>query len=189
MFVLKIFVFVGFVCKDSVNKKFVVNVVDIVCDRGVQVIYIDLIDYEVLFYYGDDEVENGLFDSMKVMCKLFVEYDVMIVVILEYNGNILLLFVNIFDWIFWFDGEDRFNFFIGKLVIVMVVFLGGLGGVWVIFCLCVFFIDLGMMFLFGYVLVFGVFQVFDVDGWLINDCLCGQIEGFVEIFIKFFDWV
>lgn len=73
----------------------------------------------------------------------------MIIVLFEYNGFFILLFKNVIDWILCFDGDILgFVVWCGKIVVILVVFLGGFGGLCGLVYLCDILSGIGVFVLF-----------------------------------------
>lgn len=126
MCMLRILVLFGFVRFGFLNIKLVVLVVKKFVIYDVIVIYIFLKDYFFLIYDGDFEDVDGVLENVWKLKILFVEYDGIFLVCLEYNVGIMLFLKNIFDWISCV--KDFGEVFCIKIIVLGVVFLGGFGG-------------------------------------------------------------
>ena len=65
---------------------------------GTQAMLIDLVDFPMPMYNGDDEQRDGVPDTASQLVDLVKTADVLILVSPEYNGSFPALFKNTYDW-------------------------------------------------------------------------------------------
>ena len=95
----KIIAFSGALRKDSVNKKTVVTAALGAEKQGAIVKIIDLRDYPLPLYDGDLEAEFGLPENARVLQRLFIEHDGLLISSPEYNSGISGTLKTYIDWI------------------------------------------------------------------------------------------
>lgn len=122
--------FAGSARKDSFNKKLAKAACDMAIEQGFDAKFIDLADYPMPIYDGDDEAAGGipeaakrLRDELKAAKGLFIASP-------EYNSSFPPLLKNIIDWCSRPDGDDNpmLAAFAGKTAVVVSASPGGFGG-------------------------------------------------------------
>ncbi len=84
---------------DSVNKKLAKIAYKIAKDIGHEATFVDLKDYPMPLYNGDDEVQNGLPAPAKTLKALFAASDSIFIASAEYNSGITPLLCNTISWL------------------------------------------------------------------------------------------
>lgn len=95
----KIIFLAGSARKDSMNKKLARHAYEVARDKGADATFIDLKDFPMPIYNGDDEAESGLPENGKKLKKLFVEHQGLFIASPEYNSSFSPLLKNSLDWI------------------------------------------------------------------------------------------
>lgn len=125
----KILAFAGSTRKDSFNKMLVKLAAKGAEDAGAEVTVIDLKDYPMPLYDGDDEKANGLPAKAQEFRKLLMESDGFIIASPEYNGSMTGVLKNAFDWASRKpDKTDLTSAFNGKVAILLSTGPGAFGG-------------------------------------------------------------
>lgn len=93
----KIIALAGSSSKKSINKQFAYYVADLIED--VDLIKLDLIDFDVPMYSIDEETENGMPKDIQSLTKLIINADGIVISLAEHNGSYTAAFKSIFDWI------------------------------------------------------------------------------------------
>ncbi|MDA9067043.1 NAD(P)H-dependent oxidoreductase [Flavobacteriales bacterium] len=93
----KIIALAGSNSKESINKQFAYYVSELI--EGVDLIQLDLNDFEVPMYGIDEENENGMPKDAQSLTKLIQKADGIVISLAEHNGSYTAVFKNIFDWI------------------------------------------------------------------------------------------
>ena len=125
----RILAFAGSTRAGSLNKKLVAIAAESARQAGANVTVIDLRDYPLPIYDGDDEAANGLPDNAMKLKDLFKEADGLIIATPEYNTSISGVLKNAIDWVSRpVDGEGFLEPFQGKAVGLLSASLGPFGG-------------------------------------------------------------
>jgi chromate reductase, NAD(P)H dehydrogenase (quinone) len=82
--------------KNSINKKLIQYTAGLI--QGSDIEIIDINDYQTTIFSIDEEIENGIPDSIKNFVNKLDEADVLIISFAEHNGSYATAFKNLFDW-------------------------------------------------------------------------------------------
>lgn len=124
-----IIAFAGSTRRDSFNKKILSAAVTGAKEAGAKVTTIDLADYPMPLYDGDDEAENGLPENALKLKELFDTADGFLIASPEYNSGYSAVLKNTIDWISRpVEGEGMLEQFNGRSAVIMSASPGGLGG-------------------------------------------------------------
>jgi len=120
----------GSAATQSLNKKLAQHAADLAAQKGADVQFIDLRDYEMPLYCTDYEAENGLPDNVKRLKKLFQDADGFFIASPEYNSTFSPLLKNTIDWMSrpHEEGEPILSAYKGKVAALGAVSPGALGG-------------------------------------------------------------
>jgi chromate reductase, NAD(P)H dehydrogenase (quinone) len=126
----KILAFAGSTRKDSLNKKTVKIAAEGAQKAGALVTFIDLKEFPVPLYDGDDEAANGLPEHAIRLQDIMLEHDGFLVSSPENNSGISGVLKTYIDWTSRPRGEMKAGAcYAGKVVSVMAASPGGLGGI------------------------------------------------------------
>lgn len=125
---VKILAFAGSTRKDSFNKLLVRQAAKGAEDAGAEVTIIDLKDYPMPLYDGDDEALSGLPQKAKELKKLMQESDGFLIASPEYNGGYTSVLKNAFDWASRKEVKGEASPFNGKTAVLLSTGPGKLGG-------------------------------------------------------------
>lgn len=127
---VKIAAFSGSSRKASLNKQLVHVAVLTLRATGAEVEEIDLRDYPMPLYDGDDEDASGQPENAGRLRDMFARNDALLVGCPEYNGLITPLLKNTIDWVSRKDGQGRPGTLSvrGKVAALTAASPGGLGG-------------------------------------------------------------
>ncbi|RKE95188.1 NADPH-dependent FMN reductase [Ichthyenterobacterium magnum] len=117
-----IIAFAGSNSKNSINKQLATYAANLV--SNVEVIVLDLNDFELPLYGIDYEVEHGIPDNAHKFLDLIKSTDGIVLSLAEHNGAYATVFKNIFDWMSRIDGK----LWSGKPMLLMATSPGGRGG-------------------------------------------------------------
>lgn len=95
----KIIFLAGSARKDSMNKKLARHAYELAREKGADATFVDLKDFSMPIYNGDDEVESGLPENAIKLKKLFIEHQGIFIASPEYNSSFSPLLKNSLDWI------------------------------------------------------------------------------------------
>ena len=126
----KILALAGSMREGSFNKKLIKIAAAGARKAGAKVTIVNLNDYRLPLYHGDEEEANGLPEIAKELKKLFIEHDGFLFSSPEYNSSISGVFKNAIDWVSRPEDSDPFYLvaFKGKTAAIMSASPGGLGG-------------------------------------------------------------
>lgn len=126
----KILFFAGSTRRDSFSKKLAKAAAAMATDA--EAVFVDLKDYEMPLYNGDDEAESGVPEAARRFRKLFMEADGFFIASAEYNASYTPLLKNTLDWISRADGDvpglAAYRGKVGAIVSSSPGMLGGLRG-------------------------------------------------------------
>jgi len=127
---VKILAFAGSSRTASLNKKLVAIAAKGATDAGADVTLIDLRDFPMPLYDGDDEAANGLPENALKLKKLMREHHGFLIASPEYNSGYSALLKNAIDWTSRVSskGEPPLQAFAGKTASLMAAAPGALGG-------------------------------------------------------------
>lgn len=127
---VKILAFAGSTRKESFNKKLVKVAAQAAEDEGAEVTVIDLKDFPMPLYDGDDEAATGLPPKALELKKLMQESDGFLIASPEYNSGYSAVLKNAFDWASRKseEGEAGLSAFTGKYAGLLSASPGAMGG-------------------------------------------------------------
>jgi NAD(P)H-dependent FMN reductase len=124
----KILVFAGSARKDSVNKKLARFAAKQLENQAGQVTFIDLADYPLPIYDGDQEALEFP-ENAKKLHALFKSHQALLIAAPEYNSSVTPLLKNVIDWVSrGFDQEPSMSAYKGKVAGLISASPGALGG-------------------------------------------------------------
>jgi len=126
----RILAFAGSARQDSYNKKLVRIAAEGAQAAGAEVTLIDLRDFPMPIYDGDQERGNGVPENVLQLRELMLAHQGLLIASPEYNGSISPLLKNTIDWTTRVvpgqtDGLAPYR---GKVAVLMSASPGGLGG-------------------------------------------------------------
>ena len=126
---VKILAFAGSTRTDSTNKKLLAIAAEAAKTAGAQVTMVDLRDYPLPIYDGDDEEANGVPENAMKLKALFKEHQGLLIATPEYNTSISGVLKNTIDWVTRpVEGEEFLECFNGKTAGLVSATLGPFGG-------------------------------------------------------------
>lgn len=172
----KIITFAGSNSKTSINKQLAVYAASLV--ENVEVIILDLNDFELPVYGIDLENEKGIPDNAKKFLDAIKSTDGIVLSLAEHNGAYATVFKNIFDWMSRIEGK----LWSEKPMLLMATSPGGRGGATVLE------IAKGRFpFMGGHIVAdFSLPSFFDnfKEGKIVNDELHSDLKSKVKFFEK-----
>jgi chromate reductase len=128
-FTPKILAFAGSTRTDSYNKRLVKIAVAGARAAGAEVTLIDLRDFPLLLFDGDQEAREGLPPNGRKLKDLFLAHHGLLISAAEYNSSITAVLKNTIDWVSRpCPGEAPLGCFDGKVACLMSASPGALGG-------------------------------------------------------------
>ncbi|HEX4910824.1 MAG TPA: NAD(P)H-dependent oxidoreductase [Permianibacter sp.] len=126
----KVLVFAGSARRDSLNKKLARLAAAAAEKAGAEVTLIDLNDYPMPIYHGDEEAASGIPENGKTLKALFKSHQALIIASPENNSSVSSLLKNTIDWLSRADGaESGMVPFKDKTALLMAASPGPFGGV------------------------------------------------------------
>ncbi|AAZ96461.1 conserved hypothetical protein [Thiobacillus denitrificans ATCC 25259] len=125
----KILAFSGSIRRDSWNRKLILLAADACQAAGAETTLIDLADYPLPLYNGDDEARDGLPDNALRLKALFKAHDALLIASPEYNSSVPPLLKNTLDWVSreW-QGESGLLPYQDKVAAILAASPGQYGG-------------------------------------------------------------
>lgn len=126
----KVLVFAGSARRDSLNKKLARLAASAAEKAGADVTFIDLNDYPMPIYHGDEEAATGIPENGKKLKALFKSHQALIIASPENNSSVSSLLKNTIDWLSRADGtESGMVPFKDKTALLLAASPGPFGGV------------------------------------------------------------
>jgi NAD(P)H-dependent FMN reductase len=128
---IRLLAFAASTRKDSFNRKLLPLLVAGARDAGAEVTVVDLADYPMPLYNGDDEEASGMPETAVRLLELLATHQGLLVATPEYNGFFPPLLKNTLDWMSRPDrsGQPGLRHFQGKAAAISSASPGGFGGV------------------------------------------------------------
>ena len=122
--------FAGSLRKQSLNKQLAKQAAVLATMLGADGQFIDLADYPMPLYNGDEEAAHSLPESTKTLKAMFTMADGLFIVSPEYNSSFSPLLKNTIDWVSrsHVEGEPSLSAYRGKIAGIASVSPGRLGG-------------------------------------------------------------
>ncbi|MFT6835637.1 MAG: chromate reductase [Francisellaceae bacterium] len=183
---IKLLFLSGSTRRNSHNKKLAQLGAKLAQQDGVQTKFIDLLDYPMPIYNGDDEEKSGLPENAKKLKKIFVEHDGFFIASPEYNSSLSALLKNSLDWISRVHEQDELSLvaFAGKVSAISAASPGGLGGIKGLVPLRMMLGNIGVHVIPKQVAISSAFKAFDQDGNLLDLTQLEMLEGVVKQFVE-----
>ncbi len=168
------------------NKKLVRVAAQAVRDAGADVEEIDLRDYRMPLYDGDEEEAGGVPDNAVRLRELFAGKDAFLVGCPEYNGLITPLLKNTVDWISRPDADGKPGTLSvqGKLVALTAASPGSLGGLRGLVHVRALFGNIGMFVLPDQLALPHASKAFDENGALNDEATAKRLASMAVRFVE-----
>ncbi len=182
----KLLFFAGSARKTSINKKLARLAAKLAGEKGADVTFIDLKDFEMPLYDGDLEDENGLTENVRELKQLFIDHDGFFIASPEYNSSISPLLKNTLDWISRVGDENEKPLvaYSGKVAALAATSPGRLGGLRGLVSLRMMLGNLGVTVIPNQVAIGSGSQAFDDEGNLEDGPHANMLEAVIDGFIK-----
>jgi len=182
----KLLFFAGSARKDSTNKKLAHLASRLADEKGADVTYIDLAEFEMPLYHGDLEDEKGLPENAKRLKQLFIDHDGFFIASPEYNSSFSPLLKNSLDWISRVHEEDETPLvaYAGKVAALAATSPGALGGLRGLVALRMMLGNIGVTVIPNQVAIGSGFEAFDEEGNLSDEGQTGMLNATIEAFVK-----
>lgn len=172
----------GSIRKDSMNKKLAKQAYEFAKEAGYDAKFIDLKDYEMPLYNGDDEVAKGMPENGKKLKQEFLGAAGVFVASPEYNSSFSPLLKNSLDWISRKEdgtGGDL-SAYKGKVFALSAASVGALGGLRGLVPLRMMLGNIGVHILPEQVAVPTAHNAFDENGKLKDEKTATSIKNLVK---------
>ena len=178
--------FAGSARKDSTNKKLAKLAAGLAREKGAEVTFIDLKDFEMPLYDGDLEDEKGLPENARRLKQLFIDHDGFFIASPEYNSSFSPLLKNTLDWISRVgeENEKPLLAYTGKIAALAATSPGGLGGLRGLVSLRMMLGNLSVTVIPNQVAIGSGFQAFNDDGGLVDEAQAQMLESVIDALIN-----
>jgi chromate reductase, NAD(P)H dehydrogenase (quinone) len=174
----KILAFAGALRKASTNKKTVKIAVEGARKAGAEVTHIELEDFPIPLYNGDDEAAYGLPEHAIRLQELMLAHDAFLISSPEYNSGISGTLKTYIDWTSRPHGEHKAGAcYAGKVIVVMSASPGALGGLRGLLDLRKVLSTMGTIILPDEFAVSKAHEAFDEDGSAKDEFVQNKLEG------------
>lgn len=179
---MKLLFLAGSSRKASWNKMLARIAYDIAKAEGAEATFIDLKDYPMPIYNGDDEEAQGLPEKAIDLKKLFIEHDGFFIASPEYNSSITPLLKNSLDWISRPQKEDKMELvaYMGKVAAISSASPGNLGGLRSLVVLRMMLGNIGVTVVPKQLAIIKAHEAFGKDGQLIDNKQKDTLAGVVK---------
>ncbi len=183
---LSVVAFSGSSRSGSLNGKLVRAAAQAVRDAGAEVEEIDLRDYRMPLYDGDEETADGPPENAARLRDLFASKDAFLIGCPEYNGLITPLFKNTIDWVSRPDAEGKSGLLSvrGKLAALTAASPGGLGGLRGLVHARVLLSNIGMFVLPDQLALPHASKAFDDQGALSDESIAKRLGALARNFVQ-----
>ncbi len=182
----KILVFAGATREGSFNKKLAKLAAQAAGDAGADVTLVDLKDYPMPLYDGDDESASGLPPKALELKQLIKDTDGIIIASPEYNSGYSGVLKNTIDWTSrpTAQGEGSAAAFAGKYAGLMAASPGALGGLRGLYALRELLMNINVTVLPRMQAVGGAGAAFNDDGSLKDEKNAKGVSGIASDLVK-----
>jgi len=127
----RILAFAASLRRDSWNRKLIGVAAQGARQAGAEVTLLDLNEYPLPLYHGDEEATGGVPENARKLYDIFKAHDAFLVSSPEYNGTYPGLLKNMLDWLSRPNGsgDKPFSIFDNKPAAIMGASPGAFGGV------------------------------------------------------------
>ncbi len=178
--------FAGSARKDSINKKLAKCAAELAREKGAEVTFIDLKDFDMPIYDGDLEDEKGLPENARRLKQLFIDHDGFFIASPEYNSSFSPLLKNSLDWISRVGDENEkpMMAYSGKVAALAATSPGGLGGLRGLVSLRMMLGNVGVTVIPKQAAIGSGFQAFNDDGGLVDEAQARMLESVIDALIN-----
>ncbi len=180
----KILTFADITREDSTNKKLAKLANEEIKSQGIAATYLDLKDYPLPVYDGDDELQKGLPENAKKLKQYFLDHDGIFISCPEYNSSITAVLKNTIDWISRSEqaGGDL-TAFTGKIIAISSAAPGKLGGLRGLVHVRSILSNLGCIVIPNQLAIHSAFSAFDDAGKLKDEAQAQQFKDVVATLV------
>lgn len=176
---IKLMAFAASTRKDAFSRKNLITLVAGARDAGVDVTVVDLADYSLPLYQGDEEAAHGMPEPAVQLLDLLSQHHGLLLATPEYNGFFPPLLKNTLDWMSRSDpsGQSGLRHFKGKVAGIVSSSPGALGGLRSLNACRQLLTNFGMLVIPEQVAVGNAAQVFDENGLMKDERLAGAVRN------------
>jgi NAD(P)H-dependent FMN reductase len=126
---VRVLAFAGSARKDSLNKRLVRVAAGMARGAGAEVTLLDLDDYPMPVYHGDEEAAAGLPPAAQRLREAFMAHDALLIASPENNASVSAALKNAIDWVSRpHGGQNGLVPYQGKVAALLAASPGALGG-------------------------------------------------------------
>ena len=175
---VRILGFAGSVRAESFNKKLVRIALRGAEEAGAKVTFVDLRDYPLPLYDGDEEAERGLPENAARLGDILRENDGLLIASPEYNGFLSPLFKNTIDWLSRSpEAQPDLSGYQNKVAAIMAASPGPLGGLRGLRSVRELLTNVGVTVLPNQITVRSAFKAFEDSGELKDEAQAERVEA------------
>jgi NAD(P)H-dependent FMN reductase len=186
---IKLLALAGSTRTDSLNKRLLQAVVNLVPEGGAEVNLIDLRDYPLPLFDGDLEEQEGIPEHAMTLKQLFLDADALLISTPEYNTSLPAVLKNAIDWISrpvpdqtWLAGIS------GQVVGAMSASPGSTGGMSALAHLRQMFSNLGALVVPGFTACPNADAALADDGGFAHEAQRALYAGYVQEVLALASW-
>jgi NAD(P)H-dependent FMN reductase len=178
---VRVLAFAGSARRDSLNKRLAAVAAAAARDAGAAVTLLDLDDYEMPVYHGDDEAQAGLPPAAQRLREAFLAHDALLVASPENNASVSAALKNALDWVSRpHAGQNGLVPYQGKVAGLLAASPGALGGLRGLQHLRAILQSLGVLVLSEQFALGRAHEAFDANGALSDARQRASVEGVVR---------
>jgi chromate reductase len=169
----------------SINMKLAKAAAKKAKELGAEATFIDLADYDMPLYNGDDEDKEGVPETAKKLKQIFIDHDGFFIASPEYNSGYSPLLKNTIDWMTrpMDDGHGNLDAFQGKVGAISATSPGGLGGIRGLVQLRMLLGNIGVHLIPAQAAISNGMKAFNDDDTLSNDDQAKMLHNVIEQFV------
>lgn len=186
---VKLLALAGSTRTESLNKRLLQAVVDLVPEGSAEVNLIDLRDYPLPLFDGDLEEQEGIPEHAMTLKQLFLDADALLISTPEYNTSLPAVLKNAIDWISrpvpdqtWLAGIS------GQVLGAMSASPGSTGGMSALAHLRQMFSNLGALVVPGFTACPDAGAALADDGGFVHEAQRALYAGYVEQVLALASW-
>ncbi len=170
--------FAGSARAGSYNKQLVQVALAGAQAAGADVQYVDLRDFSLPLYEGDEEAEKGWPENLPGLRAVLEGADALLIASPEYNGFLSPLLKNTLDWLSrGADGNPELSIYHGQIAAIMAASPGPLGGLRGLRGVRELLTNLGVTVLPNQIAVRGASKAFSATGELIDEGQAARVAA------------
>jgi NAD(P)H-dependent FMN reductase len=178
---VRVLALAGSARRASLNKRLVAVAAAVARDAGAAVTLLDLDDFAMPVYHGDEEAADGLPPAARRLRDHFIAHDALLIASPENNASVPAALKNALDWLSRpHDGQNGLVPYRGKVAALLSASPGALGGLRGLQHLRAILQSLGVLVLTEQFALSRAHEAFDAEGGLADARARASVEGVVR---------